>query len=480
MVGKTSLNPNTGERGGGVCMEDEQFQKISLQVPERRFRTWEEFTETAPEYSIALEVLDDAPGHRGHYVNFDHHSGVIREATMSAAMQAYIAVRQGRLMERWLRKRKPVPVYVWNADQDVCLAAFVLEYHELLERAEGMPMLRWIVQYNNKLDVCGGLYPVNLDELVKNHFTWVFEPYRQQRMLGKMIGDEALVKTTIRQVCDRLAALLEGHAGITPITAHPEILYSSPYNFVIADEKGDPASRLVLAAQGYTNLISLICKRPNGRFTYSIIRGSSYDEDIFQIPKLMEAFQAAEDQPDAKIWGGSNLAAGSDSELGSSLHWRKLLEIAEPIVRQAYLGAAPLIQAGTEPEGSRPKVLLAMDDLPRNRLKPLLEGCGVEVLVAGTCAEACRVLEGDGRIRCIFCSQWMCDGSFTRLAQAGATGGQAYIPTIVCLPEADGGYTDLLESGAFQILVEPYDPDALRRLVGDCIAPRAAELAIAR
>jgi hypothetical protein len=315
----------------------DRFREISLCVPERRFTDWGDFMRAAPEYSIGVEVIDDTPGHKGHYVHFDHHEGVIREASMSAAMQAYIAVRQGRLMERWLKKRQPVPVYVWNADQDVCLTAFVLEYHELLERNEGTPLLRWIVQYNNKIDVCGGLYPVNLDELVRNHFTWVFDPYRQQRMKGKAIGDADLVKTTICQVCDRLVALLEGTAGTAIITAQPEILYASPYNFVIADEKGDPHSRLVLASQGYTNLISLVSKRLDGRYTYSVIRGSPYDEDIFQVPKLIAAFQSAEDLPNARIWGGSNLAAGSDSVLGSSLDWTQLKEIAEPIVREAYL-----------------------------------------------------------------------------------------------------------------------------------------------
>lgn len=289
----------------------------------------------APEYSIGLEVIDDTPGHRGHYIHFDHHAGVVREATMSAAMQAYIAVRQGRLMERWLKRKRPVPVYVWNADQDVCLACFILEYHELLER-QTSPMIRQIVQFNNKIDVCGGLYPVNLEELVSNHFTWVFQPYCQQRMMGKTQGDDALVKDTIRQVCDRLLDLLEGRAGIAPITAQPEILYVSPYDFVIADEKGDPNSRLVLAAQGFTNFISLVATRPSGRCTYSVIRGSPYDDDVFEVPKLIDAFQAAEDLPNVRLWGGSNLAAGSDSELGSSLHWTQLRDIAEPIVRQAY------------------------------------------------------------------------------------------------------------------------------------------------
>jgi hypothetical protein len=325
---------------------NKDFKYIELRVVATRFENWDDFIAQSPEYSIGLEVIDDTPGHRAHYVHFDHHIGVIREATMSAAMQAYIAVRQGRLMRKWLPHRCPIPVYVWNADQDVCLAAFILEYHGLLEQFHADPLLRWIVQFNNKVDVCGGLYPVDLAELVDNHFTWVFEPYRQQRMQGKTQDDAALVKSTIRQVCNRLEDLVKGRAGTAPITAAPEILYTSPHGFVIADEKGDPNSRLVLAAQGYTNLISLVCARKNGRYTYSVIRGSPYDEDVFQVTKLIEAFQSAEDFPNLKIWGGSNLAAGSDSELGSSLPWTKLRDIAESIVGTA---AAAQARGATHP-----------------------------------------------------------------------------------------------------------------------------------
>ncbi len=308
------------------------FKDIELRVAPQRFESWDSFRAAAPEYSIGLEVIDDTPGHRGHYVHFDHHSGVVREATMSAAMQAYIAVRQGRLMERWLKRKRPIPVYVWNADQDVCLASFILEYHHLLEK-KGSPVLRQIVQFNNKIDVCGGLYPVDLDEIVANHFTWIFEPYQEQRRAGKTHGDGALVMRAIRGVCDRLLDLLEGNAGIAPITAKPEVLFESPDNFVIVDEKGDPNSRLVLAARGYRNFISLIATRPNGRYTYSVIRGSPYDDDTFDVSALIEAFQSAEDLPNVRLWGGSNMAAGSDSELGSSLHWTQLRDIAEPIVR---------------------------------------------------------------------------------------------------------------------------------------------------
>jgi hypothetical protein len=328
----TELGESSAEPGSRVAALEDLFKDIRLHVCSKRFANWEQFIRETPEYSIALETVDDTPGHIGHHVHFDHHAGVIREATMSAAMQAYIAVRQGRLMERWTKRKRPIDVYVWNADQDVCLAAFVLEYHHLLEKTAGEPLLRWIVQYNNKIDICGGLYPVDLGDLVKNHFTWVFEPYRAQRALGKIDGDEVVVTETIRRVCDRLEALVEGRAGTTPITADPEVLHQSKYDFAIVDEKGDPMSRLVLAAQGHRNLISLICTRPSGRHTYSVIRGSPYDEDVFQVPKLIEAFQRAEDKP--HVWGGSNLAAGSDSDTGSSLHWTQLRDIAEPIVRE--------------------------------------------------------------------------------------------------------------------------------------------------
>ena len=417
----------------------------------------------APEYSIGLEVMDDTPGHRGHYVHFDHHAGVIREVTMSAAMQAYLAIRQGRLMEKWLRHRKPVPVYVWNADQDVCLAAFILEYHELLEQFHADPLLRWIVQYNNKIDVCGGLYPVDLDELVKNHVTWVFEPYRHQRMHGKTQGDEALVRNTIREVCDRLEDLIRGRAGITPITVDPAILYVSPHDFVIVDEKGDPNARLVLASRGHRNLISLICKRGTGRYTYSIIRGSPYDEDAFPVDKLLEAFQAAEDRP--KIWGGSNLAAGSDSEFGSNLHWTELRDIAEKVLQEAWLEKS----VPGQHEG-RLKILIVASATERARLQAALQEHAIGLVTARSCAEAARALERGIEVDAVFTTVALPDGSFrSMLALAERFG---HVPVVVCLPSADGGWIDLMESGAFSLLTEPYRDDDVQTILGAIDAGR--------
>jgi hypothetical protein len=310
---------------------------------------------------------------------------------------------------------------------------------------------------------------VNLDDLVANHVTWVFEPYRQQRMHGKAQGDEVLIKRTIREVCDRLVALLHGKAGVLPINATPEILYESRNNFVIADEKGDPNSRLVLASKGYTNLISLICERPNGRYTYSVIRGCPYDEDAFPVPKLIEAFQGAEDVPEASIWGGSNLAAGSDSELGSSLHWTRLREIAEPIVSAACQAsdAAP----GGPKEAGEPEFTVALAMEPENLVpaEVCLQQCGVKVICCESFAEVLEIASDGTRIDAIFCAPRLWDGSFQDLRRRMSERGTS-APVVVCAQDLDGGWVDLLEAGAFAVIAEPYDTGHVRRLLAS-IAP---------
>src|SRR5215472_13504272 len=89
----------------------------------------------------------------------------------------------------------------WNTDQDVCLVAFILQYHEVLERLHNHPLLRWIVQFNNEIGVCGGVYPIDREELVATTSPGSLSPTAASAWKGKYEGDEALVKTTIRQVC---------------------------------------------------------------------------------------------------------------------------------------------------------------------------------------------------------------------------------------------------------------------------------------
>ena len=60
--------------------------------------------------------------------------------------------------------------------------------------------------------------------------------------------------------------------------------------------------------------------------------------------------------------------------------------------------------------------------------------------------------------------QWLPDGGFWNLV-AAARRRTGFIPIIVCLPEADGGCTDLLEAGASDLIVERYQAPDIAKIL---------------
>jgi len=73
---------------------EKDFRHRESRTPPRRFEKWERFPAAGSEDSISLEAMDGTPGRRGNHIHFDHLSDVVREATVSAAKQAYMAVRR--------------------------------------------------------------------------------------------------------------------------------------------------------------------------------------------------------------------------------------------------------------------------------------------------------------------------------------------------------------------------------------------------
>jgi hypothetical protein len=181
-----------------------------------------------------------------------------------------------------------------------------------------------------------------------------------------------------------------------------------------------------------------------------VIRGSPYDEDTFPVTKLVQAFQAAEDLPRAKIWGGSNMAAGSDSELGSGLHWIVLRDIAERIVRDAV-------------RASRPTPVLVLT-VSCDEIQTAMEQCGAVACSVLSLADARRTLVSGVPVQAIFCALSLPDGTVSDLAELSRqlAGG---VPVIVCLAEIDGGWSDLLEAGAADVIAGPYLRDEVARVL---------------
>jgi len=113
------------------------------------------------------------------------------------------------------------------------------------------------------------------------------------------------------------------------------------------------------------------------------------------------------------------------------------------------------------------------------KLRPLLEQCGAETFLAATCAEADRFLHSGTPIGAIFSTQRLLDGGIAELARMGNQFPKP-VPVIVCLTQIDGGWIDLLEQGAFDVIVEPYRRERIQQVLEELTLYRtsaAGELA---
>jgi hypothetical protein len=145
----------------------------------RAFLTREQFLSETPAGSIALDgavrggpFFDEKTVH----LNLDHHDAVYRPSTMSTAKQAYFHVK-GEFMERLKQLHEQVPVYVNDCDQDVCLATWILDHYRELSGTKSVPLLNRLLDLNDKLDVTGGAFPMDLREQLVRQHNWVFTPY---------------------------------------------------------------------------------------------------------------------------------------------------------------------------------------------------------------------------------------------------------------------------------------------------------------
>jgi hypothetical protein len=93
-----------------------------------------------------------------------------------------------------------------------------------------------------------------------------------------------------------------------------------------------------------------------------------------------------------------------------------------------------------------------------------MEECGAEVATASSCVEAARICGTGLSFQAIVSAPRLPDGTWHELAEM-ARGLDAVVPVIVYVPMADGGWSDLLESGAFALLVPPYHREEVLRVL---------------
>ena len=150
--------------------------------------SWEEFERHAPPCSIALDGMvrggprfDEAAKR----INFDHHDGVVRDATMSTVMQTHMAIK-GDLMDLFGGKT----VYLWinDTDQDTSHAVWFLFHSSDFAGTKSVPHVNRHLSINNKLDVTGGAYPIKLDDALVRKHVWIFPIDRWEIGIKQRIG----------------------------------------------------------------------------------------------------------------------------------------------------------------------------------------------------------------------------------------------------------------------------------------------------
>ncbi len=110
----------------------------------------------------------------------------------------------------------------------------------------------------------------------------------------------------------------------------------------------------------------------------------------------------------------------------------------------------------------------AMLIMARERRLPLLaalESCGIDVVPVCDCNEGRRMLEIQPQVQVVLTDAALPDGDwrgvFQIVAQAGAN-----IQVVVCSRLGDHKlWIDVLEQGAYDVLVEPYQHDEIRRIL---------------
>lgn len=306
---------------------------MRIHILPRVTRTWSEFLTATPHRSIALDGAVSG-GPRWDEIslraNFDHHDGVVREATMSTAMQVYFAIKGG-LMDRL---GSDVSVYVNDVDQDTALAVWLLQHYRQFDGVQSHPIMNRLLALNDRWDITGGAFPMSLDDQLVRQHCWAFSPYTDLRKSGALAdASETVMRNCLQAVLHNLTQCFLGRAEEKDLDTRHEILYSSD-RFKIVDEIGGNEARYYLFSRGLIDAyVSLVARRGNGRFVYTIGRRSQYID--FPVSDLYMQLTVAEinaqsgcdlrhEWPQSNAWGGSDIIGGSPRLHGSVLSWQQV------------------------------------------------------------------------------------------------------------------------------------------------------------
>jgi hypothetical protein len=318
---------------------------IELRIEPRVVKSWEEFLRDAPPFSVALDGYVRGrprfdPG--GPHVNFNHHEDVDRLSTRSTCGQVFVALKQG-LLDTFSQDSEPkAEVWVNDCDQDTCVALWLLQNSERVAGLKSEPLVNRLVGMADLLDTTAGAYPMDPGAAILRELNWVFDPYWQARLSGRLaVMDEPEMRNVMVAVTTRITAYSLGQGQKLELDTAYAKLGGGP-GWAMIEETG-PHGRSALFAQG-VRAFAAVRQRDEQSWVVSLGKMSPFVS--FPILELYDHLNEAEgiaaDDPDR--WGGGDTIGGSPREAGCRLSPERLAEVINACLEG---GGAPGASATT-------------------------------------------------------------------------------------------------------------------------------------
>lgn len=285
---------------------------IDLFVEPRITKTWDQFLQEKPPFSIALDgYVADKPRYdpRGPWLNFNHHEYVDRMSTRSTTAQVHLAIKQGLFM-RYVDGGIPTArVFVNDPDYDVCVAWWLLQNHERIEGVKSEPLISKLVSVTDFMDTTGGLYPLDPNTRLMRERAWIFHPYSDARSSGRVPRmDVGEMRNVIDTVTGRINEYLLGQGKEEPVDTRYDRIGGGK-SWAMVRELGTEARGRIIA-DGIRAFVS-VRDDEDGSYNYTLARVSPFIP--FPVQDLLEYLNTIEGYAvdDPLGWGGSDLIGGS-------------------------------------------------------------------------------------------------------------------------------------------------------------------------
>jgi hypothetical protein len=250
---------------------------------------------------------------------------VDRLTTRATCSQVLLAIRQG-LFSCFKGK-----IYVWNndCDEDVCLAVFLLRHPKLAARIMSSRLNR-LVSMEGLLDSTAGAYPFPPHLRALEELAWVFHPYREFRISGRINRkdpDEFI--GVVDAVGGRISRYLNRTNGRLPLDTRYERIGGGDGWFMIRE----------IGAQGRTGAFAdgiraymSVRDRPDGRYNVTIGRMSIFvDFPTWQFCKKLNQREGTTRSADR--WGGADNVIASPRVGGTKQPLDGIAEVINETIR---------------------------------------------------------------------------------------------------------------------------------------------------